>query len=127
VLMQYKRFIGGSFGTAIANNHLQFNLNKHYLKINELQNHYVVENFISEKTNLLNQFFPLDLAEKKAKALLYKAQYIQALSWAFQDTFKQITIWGIVGGIFLIILLLKVYLQTPFSRSQTPPLKSFSK
>ena len=127
VLMQYKRFIGGSFGTAIATNHLQFNLNKHYLKINELQNHYVVENFLSEKTNLFNQFFSLDLAEKKAKALLYKAQYIQALSWAFQDTFKQITVWGIVGGIFLIILLLKVYLQAPFSGSQTPLLKSFSK
>jgi DHA2 family multidrug resistance protein len=103
-LMHYIRFLGGSFGTAIATNHLERNTNEGFLRITELQNWYYVKHFIYSKLPLIEKFFSSDLAEKKAKALLYHAQYIQALSWSFQETFRAVGFWALVGGIFLIVL-----------------------
>jgi DHA2 family multidrug resistance protein len=106
VLMHYQRFVGGSFGTALATNHLEYYTNKNFLRINELQNYEVVKSFLQEKLFLANKFFPTELAEKKVQALLYKAQYIQALSWGFQNTFKAVALWGTLGFLFLIALFL---------------------
>ena len=106
VLMHYQRFVGGSFGTALATNHLEYYTNKNFLRINELQNYEVVKSFLQEKLFLANKFFPTELAEKKVQALLYKAQYIQALSWGFQNTFKAVALWGILGFLFLLALFL---------------------
>ncbi len=106
VLMHYQRFVGGSFGTALATNHLEYYTNKNFLRINELQNYEVVKSFLQEKLFLANKFFPTELAEKKVQALLYKAQYIQALSWGFQNTFKAVALWGILGFLFLMALFL---------------------
>lgn len=103
-LMHYIRFLGGSFGTAIATNHLERHTNEFFLRINELQNWTYVKHFIYSKIPLIEKFFSSPLAEKKAKALLYHAQYIQALSWSFQETFRAIGFWTLVGGTFLMIL-----------------------
>lgn len=114
-LLHYQRFIGGSFGTAIATNHLEYYLNDNFLRTNELQNWNVLLNFLYSKVPLAEKFFPLELAERKIQALLYRAQYVQALSWAFQETFKKIAFWALIGGTFLIILFLlrgKVLLKT---------------
>ncbi|MGC9109318.1 MAG: DHA2 family efflux MFS transporter permease subunit [Caldimicrobium sp.] len=106
VLMHYQRFVGGSFGTALATNHLEYYTNKNFLRINELQNYEVIKSFLQERLFLANKFFPTELAEKKVQALLYKAQYIQALSWGFQNTFKAVALWGILGFLFLLALFL---------------------
>lgn len=104
-LIHYIRFLGGSFGTAIATNHLERHTNENFLRINELQNWFYVKQFIYSKLPLIEKFFSSPLAEKKTKALLYHTQYIQALSWSFQETFRAIGFWGLVGGIFLIVLI----------------------
>ncbi|MGC8966119.1 MAG: DHA2 family efflux MFS transporter permease subunit [Caldimicrobium sp.] len=106
VLMHYQRFVGGSFGTALATINLEYYTNKNFLRINELQNYEVVKSFLQERLFLANKFFPTELAEKKVQALLYKAQYIQALSWGFQNTFKAVALWGILGFLFLLALFL---------------------
>ncbi len=105
-LMHYIRFIGGSFGTALATNHLERHTTINFTRITELQNWYYVKYFIESKIPLISKFFPPELAEKKAKVLLYHAQYVQAQSWAFQDTFRATGFWGLIGGCFLIILFL---------------------
>ncbi len=105
-LLHYQRFIGGSFGTAIATNHLEYHTKENFLRINELQNWNVLFHFIHSKIPVAEKFFSSDIAEKKVQVLLYQAQYIQALSWGFQDTFKKIAFWALIGGIFLFILLL---------------------
>ncbi len=105
-LMHYIRFLGGSFGTAIATNHLEKSTNKNFLRLTELQNWYYVKHFIYSKVYLIKKFFSPEIAIKKAKALLYYAQYIQALSWGFQETFRAIGFWVLVGGIFLIGLII---------------------
>ncbi len=106
VLMHYQRFVGGSFGTAIATNHLEFYTNQNFHRLTELQNPTYVSYFLQEKVDLAKLFFHQDLAEKKAQALLYHAQYIQALSWGFQETFKKVAFWGLLGGSFLLLLLI---------------------
>lgn len=102
VLMHYQRFVGGSFGTALATNHLEYYTNENFLRINELQNYMIVKNFLQEKFYAAVKIFPSELAEKKVQALLYKAQYIQASSWAFQQTFKAVAFWGMLGFLFLL-------------------------
>jgi DHA2 family multidrug resistance protein len=104
VLMHYQRFVGGSFGTALATNHLEYYSNENFLRINELQNYVIVRKFFEEKTYLADKFFPVELAEKKVQALLYKAQYVQASSWGFQETFRAVVFWSFLGFLFLLIL-----------------------
>jgi len=113
-LMHYIRFLGGSFGTAIATNHLERHTNEYFLRINELQNWGYVKQFVYSKIFILEKFFPFEVSLKKSKALLYHVQYLQALSWSFQETFRSIGFWVIIGGIFLTILLiinLKAYFK----------------
>lgn len=105
VLMHYQRFVGGSFGTALATNHLEYYTQKNFLRLTELQNYQSIKSFILEKSFIAEKYFPSELAEKKVQALVYKAQYIQALSWGFQETFKAVSIWGIIGFLFIFSLL----------------------
>lgn len=119
-LMHYIRFLGGSFGTAIATNHLEKATNKNFLRLTELQNWYYVKHFIYSKIPFIEKFFSPDIAEKKAKALLYHIQYIQALNWGFQETFRAISLWVLIGGFFLMGLIL-IHLK----KSNLPTYKAF--
>jgi len=102
-LMHYIRFLGGSFGTAIATNQLEKHTQNYFLKITELQNLYYIKHFIYSKLPLIENFYSTQIAKKKIEALLYKIQYLHALSWSFQETFRSTTYWGFIGGIYLII------------------------
>ncbi|MCS7149741.1 MAG: DHA2 family efflux MFS transporter permease subunit [Caldimicrobium sp.] len=104
VLMHYQRFVGGSFGTAIATNHLEFNSQLNFLRITELQNHDMANHFLRHLTPLADKLWPREIAEKKVEALLYYAQQVQALSWSFQETFRAVALWGLIGITFLLIL-----------------------
>lgn len=102
VLMHYQRFVGGSFGTALATNHLEYNTQKNFLRLTELQNYPVMENFLSTRTFLAEKFFSTEIAIKKTEALFYKVQYLHALSWGFQETFRAVAFWGLIGILFLL-------------------------
>lgn len=106
VLFHYQRFVGGSIGVAIATNTLEKNLNLQFLRINELQDFRWVVEYLRKWESLANLYFPEAVSYKKAGALLYKAQYIQALSFAFQHTFRDTFIWTQIGGLFLIVLMI---------------------
>ncbi len=104
VLFHYQRFVGGSIGVAIATNTLEKKINYHFLRITELQDYRWINKFIEKWWYMAEHYFSEAYALKKVKALLYKAEYIQALSFAFQETFRQTFIWTQIGGIFLIFL-----------------------
>ncbi|MBW1644750.1 MAG: DHA2 family efflux MFS transporter permease subunit [Deltaproteobacteria bacterium] len=116
-LLHYIRFVGGSFGTALATNTLQRKFAFHYDETCALQNgssHYI-HMFVGKWEHLLHQLYPADLAAKKAKVLLGYATSVQALSHAFQDTFRDATIYALVGCLFLVFFFIGKK-KSPFSR-----------
>jgi len=100
-LMHYIRFMGGSFGTAIATNTLQSKYNTHFEEISVLQNHQYITNYIKQIKPYLSNIFPSSIAEIKAGLLIATAQSTMALSHAFQDVFRHAGYYGIFGLSFL--------------------------
>jgi len=117
VLFHYQRFIGGSIGIAIATNTLEKRTNYHFLRITELQEFRYINILIKKWWYITQKYFSEAYALKKAKVLLYKAEYIQALSFAFQDTFRETFVWTQIGGIFLIVLIFYKLKRLTFKES----------
>ncbi len=105
-LMHYLRFVGGSFGTAIATNTLEQARAVHYDGIATMQNYGYVNNFVNQASLHLAPLFPPAVAEDKALMLLGRVQYLQASSLAFQDTFRICFGFGLVGAMFLVAILI---------------------
>ncbi len=102
-LMHYIRFVGGSFGTALATNTLQKRIAFHYDEICAMQSRdlYYVKGFVQKWYGMISSLFSPEIAMKKAKALLGYATNVQAMSHAFQDTFRETTTFAVVGCFFL--------------------------
>ena len=104
-LMHYLRFLGGSLGTAIATNTLQMQEAVHYEGIAFMQNHDAVQRFIDNTADVINPLMGTSMAQAHGLLLAGRIQQLQALSLAFQDTFRQTFIFGALGSVFLILLL----------------------
>ncbi len=96
-LMHYIRFVGGSFGTALATNDLQRYMWENFQRSVEVQNHNIVMDYLQGLTSL----FP----EDKAEAVFYGIQQLYAYSDSFQRTFFSAGLWGLLGSLPLFILL----------------------
>nr|BAU79855.1 putative major facilitator family transporter [uncultured Aquificaceae bacterium] len=97
-LMHYGRFVGGSFGTAIATNDLYRHQWEHFEGINAMQDSSHIRMFIdSVKEQLVS--LPEALAESKAKAMFYGVEYLQSLNFSFQDTFFIAGLFGLIGAL----------------------------
>ncbi len=105
-LMHYLRFLGGSLGTAIATNTLELQQAVHYEGISVMQNTHYVQHFIDRTADMISPLMATGLAEVKGHLLLARVQHLQALSLAFQDTFRQTFVFGAMGSVFLVLLLL---------------------
>ncbi len=103
-LMHYSRFVGGSFGTAIATNELYKNTYEHFEGINAMQNY----DYVMYMFNRLKSFFSLyitpDVLDKKVKAVIYKVQELHSFSFSFQDTFFIAGLFGLIGSIPVLYL-----------------------
>ncbi len=104
--LQYIRFMGGSFGTAIATNTLQSKISLHYEGIGDLQNFNHVYFYLSLAKKKLSMLMNPQLAEIKSKILLGKVQTLMSASYSFQDTFRHAGYFGVLGLSFLIFLFL---------------------
>jgi len=93
-LLHYSRFIGGSFGTAIATNNLYRYTYEHFDGITTQQNYSYVWYKLLEFKYMFGISFDPQKAEKLANALLYKLQGLYALSFAFKDTFFVVLVFG---------------------------------
>ena len=105
-IMHYLRFLGGSLGTAIATNHLEYRQALHFENIGLLQNGAYVQQWLDRQVLDLGRLFPLNLAQIKAHILLGTAQQLQARSLAFQDTFRHGFIFALIGTVFLALLII---------------------
>jgi len=102
-LMHYGRFVGGSFGTAIATNDLYKHQWEHFEGINAMQNYNYVSQFIDKiKENMVA--VPENIVELKAKALFYGAEYLHSLNFSFQDTFFIAGLFGLLGALPVIYM-----------------------
>jgi MFS transporter, DHA2 family, multidrug resistance protein len=104
-LMHYLRFVGGSLGTAIATNTLEKRMAVHFDGIGIMQNYDFVRRFVGRASMELSTLFSPDAASGKAYVFFGRIQQIQALSCAFQDTFRQCFVFAAIGSIFLILIL----------------------
>ncbi|WP_456401637.1 DHA2 family efflux MFS transporter permease subunit [Persephonella sp.] len=103
-LLHYSRFIGGSFGTAIATNDLYKFGYEHFEGVNNMQDYSYTSSVISQLKSGLEGMFDPEKAQKLAEALVYKLQYLYSMNWSFQDTFFVAGLWGLLGALPIFIL-----------------------
>ncbi|GAB6078193.1 DHA2 family efflux MFS transporter permease subunit [Hydrogenobaculum acidophilum] len=94
-ILDYIRFIGGSFGTAIATNILNTRTDYHFENISMIQsfNAFKIKEFLN--SSYLNK--PIK------EAILYKSIELQAFSEAFQDLFFWCVVFAVVGVLFFAV------------------------
>ncbi len=101
VLMDYMRFVGGSFGTALATNNMEFFKNQTFLNIQELQNPQLINGYLKGLKDFLG--IPMD----GAKALFQNYETFVSYNYGFKDVFYSAASWGLVGTVFVLLLFLK--------------------
>ncbi len=108
-LMHYLRFMGGSFGTAIATNTLQKKAFFHYDEISAIQDTSYLQLYLNKAQIMLSNFMPPETAKIKSEVLLGKVQQLMSTSTAFQDVFRHAGYYGMFGLSFLTFVFLKDY------------------
>ena len=101
VLMDYFRFVGGSFGTALATNNMEYFKNMHFLRMEELQNHEYLAGFL----NQMSSSFSISL--EKAKAVFGNYESFMSYNYGFYNTFMHAGYWGILGSVFVLLLFVR--------------------
>jgi DHA2 family multidrug resistance protein len=102
VVMDYVRFVGGSFGTAIATNNLYFYTNKEFQGMVELQSYesvYEFLHFLKQKLGIV------------AEVLFRKIESFMSFNYAFKYVWLDAAFWGAVGSVFIFMLLFKRRVQ----------------
>ena len=94
-ILDYIRFVGGSFGTAIATNILNTRTDYHFDNIGMIQSF----NAFKAKEFLDSSFLTKPIRE----AILYKSIELQAFSEAFQDLFFWCVVFALIGVLFFAI------------------------
>ncbi len=101
VLMDYFRFVGGSFGTALATNNMEYFKNMHFLRMNELQNSEYLGYFLHS----LQKF--LGASWEQVRALFGGYEEFMSFNYGFYNTFIHAGYWGLFGTIFVVLLFVK--------------------
>jgi DHA2 family multidrug resistance protein len=94
--MDYVRFIGGSFGTAIATNNLVFYSNKEFDSITVFQNFHMVRDAVLG----LENFFGDTGAE-----IFRRLEEFASADYGFKYVWLDAAFWGLMGSLFVFALL----------------------
>jgi len=94
--MDYVRFIGGSFGTAIATNNLMFYSNKEFDGMSNLQNYHVTRDFVKG----FEKFF----GDAGIEIFRNLKEFMSA-NFGFKYVWLDAGFWGLVGSVFVFALL----------------------
>ncbi len=98
VLMDYFRFVGGSFGTALATNNMEYFKNLHFQNMQELQNFEYVSLYLERlKENL-------GISIEQIKAIFGNYEMFMSFNYGFYNTFMHASYWGILGSFFVVLL-----------------------
>ncbi|NPA73377.1 MAG: DHA2 family efflux MFS transporter permease subunit [Epsilonproteobacteria bacterium] len=98
VLMDYVRFVGGSFGTALATNNMEYFKNINFLHMEELQNPSYIYAYLKELQNMLGGSFD------QVKAAFGGYERFMSYNYGFGDVFFNAAWWGAIGAIFVALL-----------------------
>jgi len=94
--MDYVRFIGGSFGTAIATNNMIFYKNREFDGMVILQNRDLTEEFLKK----LEAVFGVT-----GKVIFRQIEEFMSFNYGFKYVWLNAAMWGVVGGIFIFSLI----------------------
>ena len=101
VLMDYVRFVGGSFGTALATNNLEYFKNLNFSRLTELQNYYYVDSFLHSLKDRLH------ISLDQIKAIFANYEMFMGYNYGFYNTFMHAGYWGVLGVIFVLLLFIR--------------------
>ena len=101
VLMDYVRFVGGSFGTALATNNMEYFKNLNFLHMNELQNSQFVMQYIQNFKDFLG------ISSDLAYASFGRYETFMSYNYGFSSVFSSAAIWGAIGSVFTALLFVK--------------------
>jgi len=101
VLMDYVRFVGGSFGTALATNNMEYFKNINFSHMTQLQNTQYVMQYIDDFKNFLG------ISSDQAIASFRNYETFMSYNYGFSSVFSSAAIWGAIGSIFTILLFVK--------------------
>ncbi|ADV47334.1 DHA2 family efflux MFS transporter permease subunit [Nitratifractor salsuginis] len=101
VLMDYFRFVGGSFGTALATNNMEYFKNLHFLRMEELQNVEYLSYFLQKMQESLG------ITMAQVKAIFGNYEAFMSYNYGFYNTFMHAGYWGILGSVFVLLLFVK--------------------
>jgi len=90
--MDYVRFIGGSFGTAIATNHLVFYKNKEFDGMVVLQNRDLLEEFLNKLHFYLGPAY---------EVVFRKIETFFSFDYGFKYVWINAALWGVLGSLFV--------------------------
>jgi len=96
MVMDYVRFIGGSFGTAIATNNLIYYKEEAFEGITTLQNRELTLQLLFQ----LEHFF----GGERGKAIFYRVQEFFAFNYGFKNVWLDAMAWGFLGSLFIFAL-----------------------
>jgi len=101
VLMDYVRFVGGSFGTALATNNMEYFQNINFSHMSELQNTQYLLSYIDNFKNFLGVSMDQTIASFR------NYETFMSYNYGFSSVFVNAAHWGLIGSIFTILLFLK--------------------
>ncbi len=101
VLMDYVRFVGGSFGTALATNNMEYFKNVNFQHMQELQNSTYIYDYLHEFKSFLG------VSMDQVKAMFGGYETFMSYNYGFQNVFFHAAQWGAIGTIFVLLLFVK--------------------
>ncbi len=102
VLMDYVRFVGGSFGTALATNNMNYFKNINFSHMVELQNNQYIMQYLDNFKNFLG------ISMDQTVASFRNYETFMSYNYGFSFVFENAAYWGIIGSIFTIFLFVKI-------------------
>jgi DHA2 family multidrug resistance protein len=96
--MDYVRFVGGSFGTALATNNMEYFKNLNFQHFEELQNPAFINDYIVNTKEFLG------VSIDQIKAMFNGYETLMSYSYGFGGVFMQAAHWGAIGSIFVLML-----------------------
>jgi len=101
VLMDYVRFVGGSFGTALATNNMEYFKSLNFDRMVEVQNYEYVSYFLRKIQELLN------LSWEVVKEIFRNYELFMSYNYGFYNTFMHAAYWAVLGSVFVVLLFIE--------------------
>lgn len=100
VLMDYFRFVGGSFGTALATNNMEYFKSMHFDHMSEIQNYTYLNDYLHALMKTAGMTWD------QVRAIFANYETFMSFNYGFYNTFMHAGYWGILGSLFVVGLFL---------------------